>query len=109
MEEVTFEDNELIAKFDGFVLEEDGMYRDRSGGDKTVRKKEDGFYYHSSWEWIMPVCKKFDLLTIDNERYIWYCDRIDNAVTKYEILPVFKILVEAINWYNIEYGTKYTN
>lgn len=62
--------------------------------------------YHSSWNWLMPACKKFDRLyeaideLSDNMGYIMHCDLIDDAVTTYEIEPVFKALTEAITWYN---------
>jgi hypothetical protein len=65
-----------------------------------------GHFYHSSWDWLMPVVKKFDYLVenkvINNSKdYEFWCDKIDDTVTRtYEIMPVFKIMVEAIEWYN---------
>lgn len=62
--------------------------------------------YHSSWDWIMPACSKWDNLYFDvleiktREQYELRCDSLDNAVTRYELAPVFKQLVENIKWYN---------
>jgi hypothetical protein len=63
--------------------------------------------YHSSWDWIMPVCYKWDNLfegtAIEYPKAMEYeklCDEIDNAVSRYEILPVFNQLVENIKWFN---------
>lgn len=60
----------------------------------------DNAKYHTSWEWIMPVCKKFDHLPLIDMEYQKHCDNIDHAVTTYEILPVWNALTEAIQWYN---------
>ena len=63
--------------------------------------------YHSSWDWIMPACYKWDNLFFDvaleyklAQEYELRCDALDNAITKYEILPAFKQLVENIKWFN---------
>ena len=56
--------------------------------------------YHSSWNWLMPACKKFDNLNLMDVEYERLCDEIDNAVSCYEIKPAFKNLVSAIKWYN---------
>ncbi len=51
--------------------------------------------YHSSWDSLMPVCHKIDNLYIEEKKsiapvrneYAALCDKIDNAVTLYEIEP----------------------
>lgn len=56
--------------------------------------------YHTSWDWLMPACKKFDSLNLLDKEYESLCDEIDNAVSCYEIMPAFKNLVKAITWYS---------
>jgi hypothetical protein len=63
--------------------------------------------YHSSWDWLMPACYKWDNLFVETAmeypkamEYEKLCDEIDNAVSRYEILPVFNQLVENIKWFN---------
>lgn len=61
--------------------------------------------YNSSWDWLIPACKKFDNLylyepCLSSDDYIDHCENIDNAVTNYEIKPAFQMLVEGIKWYN---------
>ena len=67
--------------------------------------------YHTSWDWLMPVVKKFDYLAenkfIDfNSDFSFWCEEIDDTVTRtYEIEPVFKIMIKAITWYNTQNTT----
>lgn len=56
--------------------------------------------YHSSWDWLMPACKKFDKLNLLDKEYERLCDEIDNAVSCYEIKAAFRNFVKAIEWYN---------
>lgn len=63
----------------------------------------DEMEYNSSWDWLMPACKKFDNLDIDlqeHDAYVDHCSNIDNAAAHYKIEPVFLMLVEGIKWYN---------
>lgn len=91
------EGNKLIAKF---------MGRER-GYESTYEIFYANLQYHSSWDWLMPVCYKWDnvfeecLVDSDiSKEYEGLCDLLDEAVTLYKILPVFKQLVENIKWYN---------
>lgn len=65
--------------------------------------------YHSSWEWIMPACKKFHELNLEGYEYEQHCESIDIAVTSYEIERAFKKLSEAITWYNTSSNPKQVN
>lgn len=62
--------------------------------------------YHSSWDWLMPVCKKLDYLVDDkiiefSNDFEFWCNKLDDAITRtYEIQPVFKIVIEFIEWFN---------
>lgn len=62
--------------------------------------------YHSSWDWLIPACKKWDELIFptDNPKllveYCRKCDLLDDMVTCYEIEAVFEQLVKNIKWYN---------
>ncbi len=58
------------------------------------------FFYHISYDWIMPACKRFDALNLINHDYYQLCDEIDLTVSCYEIILTFKKLVNAIKWYN---------
>lgn len=56
--------------------------------------------YHSSWDWLMPACKKWDRLNMEFDReYEGLCDLLDNAVTLYDVRPAFNQLVKNIQWY----------
>lgn len=58
--------------------------------------------YHSSWDWLIPACKKFDKLNLRVIKYQKLCDEIDNAVSCYEIEPAWNCLVKAITWLNTQ-------
>lgn len=61
------------------------------------------FKYHSSWDQLIPACQKWDTLKINAKNQLKYeklSDVLDNAVTCYDILPVFEQLVNNIKWYN---------
>jgi hypothetical protein len=84
------EGNKLIAEF---------MEKRYFAGERLLK-------YHSSWDWLMSACYKWDNLT-DAEikegtfyEYERLCDLLDAKVTLYEIFPVWEQLVENIKWYN---------
>lgn len=62
--------------------------------------------YHSSWDWLMPACKKWDDLDVFKYgestmfRYSEMCDELDHLVSCYEIIPAFECLVKCIQWHN---------
>lgn len=62
--------------------------------------------YHSSWDWLMPACRKFDSLFDSNWtetqelEYVALSDKMDEAATFYEIFPLYQELVNGIKWYN---------
>ena len=109
---VTIEEgNKLIMLFMGGIVSSSSI---DANGIKTINSicYNDRFYrffdmdakYHSSWDWLMPVCKKInDLQPVDGkfkEMEEWW-DLIDNSVTQnYDIKDVFPFVVEFIKWYN---------
>lgn len=120
MKEEIIEGNKLIAEFDGkkFI-----PYKGNSSYDKKFKTyqscanwikknvREEGYVpelgwnvgmgkYHSSWDWLMPACRKFDMLNIEGDEYLKYSDELDKAATLYELLPLFNQLVKCIKWYN---------
>lgn len=113
MENNIVEGNKLIAEFMGYkIWYKDGNKIHVEISPERVQPISEWSKYHSSWDCLMDVCKKFDTF-FEGENYkriarakkrarIYedYCDRIDNTVTLYEIIPVFEILVEAIKWHN---------
>lgn len=68
--------------------------------------------YHSSWDWLMEACKKFDRMKIsDNmewKRHVAHCNKIRYALVYYDMNASFNQLVEGIKWYNqnIQKSTK---
>lgn len=64
--------------------------------------------YHTSWDWLMPACKKFsydigdDMHKMDEkiyDKYIEYCETIESCVASYKINEAFDYLTLAIQWY----------
>lgn len=99
------EGNKLIAEFMG--AEYDNTYNPEyphyTIEDSTFYPEE--LKYHSSWDWLIGACKKFDLLYetagVDlGLDYNFHCDDIDDAVTTYNIEAAFKAIISAIEWYN---------
>lgn len=109
-EKEIIEKNRIIAEFmEGVYCEHPSGYFSGEFGYMFYKDRwynEKNLLYHSSWDWIMSACKKFDELNVserDKERRSAYedrCDDIDNAVSCYDILPAFNALVNAIQWYN---------
>lgn len=98
------EGNKLIAEF---------MMLSKVKGElypvEGVLFSASGLKYCSSWDWLMPACKKFDTIfdgynwgmkTSIYQQYVSQCDSIDNAVTRYDIEPAWTELIAAITWYN---------
>lgn len=56
--------NKLIAEFDGMKVSEDK--RAHLFSDEELRFPE-SLYYHSSWEWLMPVIEKISRIEFDRE------------------------------------------
>lgn len=101
------EGNRLIAEFMGFEKVNDNKY-------DIVYKQENNAYvwecqlqYHSSWEWLIPACKKFQNLVMNkqikpSEEFTQYYESIENAWSLFEIEHLFRTSVEAIQWYNTQ-------
>ena len=94
--------NKLIAEFMGLKIGNAWQV----WNSMADYSKDADFEYHSSWDWLMPACHKWDRLT-DAEikegtwpEYERLCDLLDTKVALYEIQPVWNQLVENLQWYN---------
>ena len=119
--------NKLIAEFMGYVFAGDG----KKMHFNICKPGETNYYYgswliedfnehlqqelkyHSSWQWLMPVCKKWDIFfegaNINKKIYSVYeelSDKLDYAVTLYDIIPTFNQIVENIVWLNQKWFKK---
>lgn len=102
--------NKMIAEFMGLYRFNDKSYPFRKpNSDVSYREPQ----YHSSWDWLMPACKKFCIDIADKmfelepsvyDKYIEYCESIETI--DYDVSNQFKILVEAIQWYNTTLTSK---
>lgn len=103
--------NLLIGTFDGWV--KIGL-----GGNLTNIYTKEGqhrhikdFKYHCDWNWLIPVCYKWDELKIffgtdKSKKYIELSDLLDNRMIGYEIEPVVLQMIECIKWYNEQFNKK---
>jgi len=80
----TTEENKLIAEFMVVNIHEYVM-----NGGKTLE-------YHTSWDWLMPVLKKINLLLTPQNYDEW---RMIGKPTEYDIERVHNQAVEFIKWY----------
>lgn len=107
-----FFDNELIAEFMGLHQnkEDNGAFKIGAWYNSEYRVIPK-LLYNVSWNWLMPACNKWDDLYKDDpvlrdrntdtySEYIELCDKLDNAVTTYEIHNAYLQLVSNIEWYN---------
>ncbi len=115
------EGNELIVLFMGANPEKGMFIDDRKtfsfpssilDAPQSISRANTPFFdlralkYHKSWDWLMPVVRKFDYLVEndiipDSDDFDFWCDKIEDSITRtYEIEPCFKIIVEAIQWHN---------
>ena len=119
MTQKQIEGNVLIAIFDGYIKCAEG-YINKQGdkvsygyGVNSLYEKGANYIhasemeYHSSWDWLMPACYKWDNLfkeiILEYPKAMEYeelCDALDTLVSCYEITPAFNQLVENIKWYN---------
>lgn len=66
----------------------------------------DMFYLLSTpheWNDLIKIIKKFDDLDLGCPYYIEACDRVDNAVTTYDINKAYEEICKAIKWYKLTY------
>ena len=60
-------------------------------------------YYHSSWDWLMPVWHHFRQTcwnTIGYTEFNTFWERFKNSVFNNDIKKANEVLVEGIKWYN---------
>jgi hypothetical protein len=104
----TLEGNKLIAEFMEYPSNGFGKY---VCPIKDIPVEADELPYHTSWDWLMPVVEKVNLLTRDNEKVTEYftselgsCDymkyMLGDVVVTSGITDVFPEVVEFIKWYN---------
>lgn len=58
--------------------------------------------FSTSWDWLMPACKKWDDLKFikgKQREQSELCDLLDHYVSCYEILPAYQQLVKNIRWH----------
>ena len=116
----TIEGNKLIAEFMGFTKTEHPT-RLLMPGTKGVTIALTELFYHSSWDWLMPVVDKIEQVSINHytgftvdirrKHCCIYCHqkgRMDGIIYQTEwnkeretkILTVWEACVQFIQWYN---------
>ncbi len=86
--------NKLICEFMGLVRYNEDNHPAPYG------------YYDKEWNYLMPVCKKFESLPDsvnfnknDYNKWVENSECLGAALWGCEIVPVWEVLVRAINWY----------
>ncbi len=113
--EKNIEGNKLIAKFadaemPSYSKDGNGNITSCSLRYNNVRVDYIGnsafggtFKFHSSWDWLIPICKKWEEIDISEELEIEYTELSEKLalnVSIYNIEISFEQLVENIKWYN---------
>lgn len=105
------EKNRMIAEFMGIEEEqtENGefVYAVKFQNPEKLNDIQTEFYYgselryHTSWDWLMPVCKKINsILFSEFAEIVWQEWNMINNPVKYSIENVHKQVVQFIEWYN---------
>lgn len=97
------EGNKIIAEFMGetvLPIKECDLFPLIQGEDGLRQTK-----YHTSWDWLMPACYKWENLqdfykTNKASEYRKLSGILGGIVYEYVIEPVYIQLVENIKWYN---------
>jgi hypothetical protein len=108
------ENNKLIAQFMGARIGGTGVVHFPDGNKYHIDYKKlptKGVYYHSDWNWLMPVVQKIENLgynvnisgitcsvsrLLEKETIVqWVCGNRNDKIGL-----VYKTVVEFINWYN---------
>ena len=108
--------DKLIAEFMGATFHESKNYFDEleqlvSFSETSTRPPRclmTSFFlsdlkYHSSWDWLIPVCQKLDNNHDYGEfigDYIELCNAMDDIVALYTISNLYDIVVDFIIWHN---------
>lgn len=84
--------NKIIADFDGWKHSGKGGNLSNYYNKENQQSHSDDFEYHSSWDWLMPVCKKI----ASEDEVMQY--KVGELISecKFEILIVFKTIVKHI-------------
>jgi len=91
------------------ILEGNKLIAEFMGNEKVNKNTSDDVYfhhykYHSSWDWLVPACRKWGILSetenIGCKDYEDLSDALDAEISTYLIEPTFNQLVLCIKWYN---------
>ena len=82
-------DNKIIAEFMGVVFHDDENQYYSSDGIYMVIHQ-----YHTSWDWLMPVCQKIDQYLEDNIGEVGY---FDDCLRSNDIDVRYQAVLEFIN------------
>jgi len=92
------EGDKLIAEFMGMTSSFDTYFCK----SQKCHFEVNSLNYHSSWDWLMPACKKFNDIKfeIETPKHELICDDIIHYISSFQIEEVFIALVYAIKWHN---------
>lgn len=105
--------NKIIARFMGdnfctnFQVGQD--YHDEGWLRKSDDSYYDNLYYHSSWNWIMPVVQKIEKILANGDipnyfttkGYTYWMNRFGKRAWVHE--AVYIVVIDFIKWYNKYY------
>lgn len=104
----TTENNKLIAEFLGWYKPDEENYYVHKYSEKDYTDKQ--LKYHSSWDWLMPVVEKIDLILPDDNLVSisfnrclieYHAEGITfEGIGNTRIEATYKAVVEFILWYN---------
>ena len=89
--------NKLIAEFMGISIDGEFAYIKDEGSPLEETMPINQMEYHTSWDWLMPVCQKIDEKLSDNRLNLGY---FDECLTSNDLEVRFQAVVEFINQLN---------